>query len=209
MLIPNEHWSKDEQETPWSQDKPLSSFSNQGQTSPYHYLKCCHPLPHTAWPQPLIPLYNITSLICHFCLRTPPAQQFCHGSMSPFFHQNSLSPAAQNQSSAVKALVKQAFKALDPWLGTSSPCNGNQPSITPTAQIQHSAPLNSNQPSPCLVSPNQEQQQHQPGFPRAQPQPKNKQQHLLRSFCPAAPMQQHMRKVLWATEPLRHHPHPT
>lgn len=28
----NEHWSKDEQETPWSQDKPLCSFSNQGQT---------------------------------------------------------------------------------------------------------------------------------------------------------------------------------
>lgn len=45
----NEHWSKDEQETPWSQDKPLCSFSNQGQTPTYHFLKCCHHLPHTAW----------------------------------------------------------------------------------------------------------------------------------------------------------------
>lgn len=125
----------------------------------------------------------------------------------PFFHQNSLPRAAQNQSSAVKSLVKQVFKALDPWLSTPCPCNGIQPSTTPTAQIQHPAPLNPNQPSPCLVSPKQEQQE-QPGFPRAQPQPKKKWQHLPRSFCPAAPMQQHMRKVLWATELLRCCPNP-
>lgn len=161
----------------------------------------------TVWPQPLVLLCNIASLICHFCLRTPPAQQFCRGSMSPFFPSEHLPRAAQNQSSAVKSLVKQVFKALDPWPSTPCPCNGNQPSTTPTAQIQHPAPLNPNQPSPCLVSPKQEQQE-QPGFPRAQPQPKKKWQHLPRSFCPAAPTQQHMRKVLWATELLRCCPNP-
>lgn len=48
-LTLNEHRSKDEQQTSWFQDKPSSSFSSQGQTSTYHFLKCCHQLPQTAW----------------------------------------------------------------------------------------------------------------------------------------------------------------
>lgn len=108
----------------------------------------------TALPQ-LLPLqYDTACIICHFCLRTPPAQ---HSSTAmdqclPLLPQNVLPTSDQKQASAAKPLVKHIFKALDLWLSTATPCDGKQPSTTPTAQIRHPSPSESKpaKPLPCL-----------------------------------------------------------
>ena len=68
----------------------------------------------------------------------------------PFLPKNTLPTPAQKKVSAVKPLVKQVFKALDPWLSTATPCDGKQPSTTPTSQTRHPSP---SEPKPAKPLP--------------------------------------------------------